>query len=137
MGEVLTFRDKIGKWLSHKLTLWLIITTIVGLTFWKDDLAFFLGLFYVLILLWARRWEWKYIGLEKPKSWKKLLFKSLVFSVSILIIVDIIITPWVEYLLGTTVDLSSLDGIRGNFLNYIVFILIMWIIAAFGEEFVF
>ncbi|MEJ2112427.1 MAG: type II CAAX endopeptidase family protein [Flavobacteriaceae bacterium] len=137
MGEVLTFRNKIGKWLSHNLTLWVIIIAIAVLTFWKNDLAFFLGLIFVLILLWARKWDWKYIGLEKPKSWKKLLLKSLIYSVLILIVVDIIITPWVEYVLGTTVDLSSLNGIRGNFLNYIIFILIMWVIAAFGEEFVF
>jgi len=137
MEEVLTFRGKIGKWLSHNLTLWLIVIAIIGLTFWKNDLAFFLGLIFVLILLWARKWDWKFVGIEKPKSWKKLLFKSLIYSVLILIVVDIIITPWVEYILNTTVDLSSLNGIRGNFLNYIIFILIMWVIAAFGEEFVF
>ncbi|MDU8884528.1 type II CAAX endopeptidase family protein [Yeosuana sp. MJ-SS3] len=137
MGEVLTFRGKIGKWLSHDLTLWLIIITIVGFTFWQNDLAFFFGLVFVLILLWARKWDWKYIGLQKPKSWRKLFFKSIAFSVLILVVVDIIITPWVEYLLDTTVDLSSLNGIRGSFLNYIIFILIMWVIAAFGEEFVF
>lgn len=137
MEKVLTFRGKIGKLLSHNITLWTIIVLIFAMTFWKDDLAFFLGLIFVLILLWSRKWDWKFIGLEKAKSWRELLFKSLIYSVLILIVVDIIITPFVEYVLDTSVDLSSVDGIRGNFLNYIIFILIMWVIAALGEEFVF
>lgn len=31
-------------------------------------------------------------------------------------------------------DLSALEGLKGNFINYILFILMMQVVAAFGEE---
>ena len=34
-------------------------------------------------------------------------------------------------------DLSSLDDVRGNFEGYIALMIIMWVFAAFGEEFLF
>jgi membrane protease YdiL (CAAX protease family) len=48
-----------------------------------------------------------------------------------------VLTPILESFTGSQVDLSSLDGLRGNFLNYFIFILFMWIVAAFGEEVVY
>jgi membrane protease YdiL (CAAX protease family) len=44
-----------------------------------------------------------------------------------------IFQPVIELHYGQT-DLSALQGIKGNFLNYIILILIMWVVAAFGEE---
>lgn len=137
MEGKLTFRTKIGNWLGSNLAQWLIIIAFIILTIWKDNLAYFLGLAFVLLLLWAKRWEWNLIGLSKPKSWKKVWFQAFVISIIIITLVDIILTPILEFILGAQPDISSLDGIRGNFLNYIIFILFMWVVAAFGEEFVY
>jgi membrane protease YdiL (CAAX protease family) len=48
-----------------------------------------------------------------------------------------ILTPVVEVMSGEQIDVSSLDGLRGNFVGYAIFILFMWVVAAFGEEFVY
>ena len=69
------------------------------LTIWMDNLAYFLGIAFILV--------------------------------------DIILTPILEVTVGAQPDISALDGIRGNFLNYALFILFMWVIAAFGEKFIF
>jgi membrane protease YdiL (CAAX protease family) len=137
MAELLTFRTKMSLWLSSNLAHWLVIIGITGLTIWKDNLAYFLGITFVLLLLWARRWEWKYIGLTKPTSWGGVWLQAIVLSVILLIVVDMILTPVVEIVSGEEVDVSALDGIRGNFVGYAIFILFMWVVAAFGEEFVY
>jgi membrane protease YdiL (CAAX protease family) len=137
MKEKITFRTKMGNWLGSNLAQWIVILVVIILTFWKDDLSYFLGLAFILLLLWAKRWDWNMIGLHKPKSWKKLWIQSVVISILLLIVVDIMLAPVLEILFGGQPDVSAFDGIRGNFLNYVTFILIMWVIAAFGEEFVY
>ena len=137
MAESFTFRTKMSLWLSSKVAHWVVIIGFIGLTIWKDNIAYFLGLAFILILLWARRWEWGYIGLKKPKSWAAIWIQATILSVILLVVVDMMLTPLVEIMTGKQTDISSLDGIRGNFLSYILFILFMWVVAAFGEEFVY
>ncbi len=137
MEEKLTFRTKMGDWLGSNLAQWIVILGFVILTIWKDDLSYFLGVAFVLLFLWAKRWDWKLIGLYKPSSWKKVWLQAVVVSILLLIVVDIMLTPVIEILFGGQPDVSSFDNIRGNFINYIVLILFMWVIAAFGEEFVY
>jgi membrane protease YdiL (CAAX protease family) len=137
MEETLTFRTKMGLWLSSNLAQWLVIIAFTGITIWKDNLAYFLGIAFVLLLLWARRWEWKFIGLTKPTSWGAVWLQAIILSVLLLIVVDMILTPVVEIMSGEQIDVSGLDGLRGNFLSYAIFILFMWVVAAFGEEFVY
>jgi len=136
MGS-LTFRDHVGKILSSRSAQWLVVILFILITILKDDLAYFLGIIFVLLLLWSRKWDWSLIGLLKPKSWRKVWIQALIWSLLILVIVDIIITPFVEIIFHQNVDLTGLDGIRGNFLNYAILILFMWVIAAFGEEFIY
>ena len=137
MTESLTFRTKMGFWLSSNLALWLVLIGFTGLTIWKDNLAYFLGIAFVLLLLWARRWEWKHIGLTKPTSWGAVWLQAIILSVLLLVVVDMLLTPFVEVLSGQEIDVSGLDGIRGNFIGYAIFIVFMWVVAAFGEEFVY
>ena len=137
MTESLTFRSKMGLWLSSNLAHWLVLIGFTGMTIWKDNLAYFLGIAFVLLLLWARRWEWKYIGLTKPTSWGVVWLQAIVFSVLILVGVDMILTPLVEVWSSQQIDVSGLDGIRGNFISYAIFLVFMWVVAAFGEEFVY
>ena len=126
-----------GLWLSSNLAQWLVIIAFTGVTIWQDNMAYFLGIAFVLLVLWARRWEWKFIGLTKPTSWGAVWLQAIILSVLLLIVVDMILTPMVEIVSGEHVDLSGLDGIRGNFVGYAIFILFMWVVAAFGEEFVY
>lgn len=137
MEETLTFRTKTGNILSSTLAQWAIIICFVILTFIEDDLAYFFGLIAVLLFLWSRKWGWNLIWLNKPKSWKKVWLEAFLWSFLILIVVDMVITPLLEITLNQPADLSGFDNIRGNLINYIVLIIFMWIVAAFGEEFVF
>ena len=137
MEKILTTRTRIGNWLGSSLCHWIIIIGFVALTIWKDNMAYFLGIAFILLFLWSKKWDWKLIGMYKPKSWKKVWIQAVVISIILLIVVDILLAPVFENLFGGQPDISSLDGIRGNFINYIILIIFMWVVAAFGEEFVY
>lgn len=137
MTNSTTFRTKMGLWLSGDITHWLVIIVFIALTLWLNTIGYFFGIGYVLILLWARRWDWNYFGLIRPVSWPKVLLQAILYSIALLLVVDMIVTPITEYYAGQKIDISSLDGLRGNFFSYIMFILFMWVVAAFGEEFVY
>ena len=126
-----------GLWLSSSQAQWAVIIAFTAMTIWKDNMAFFLGITFVLLLLWAIRWDWKYIGLIKPTSWRAVWLQSIALSLLLLVVVDIIFTPLVEVISGEQTDISALDAIRGSLVNYAIFILFMWVVAAFGEEFVY
>ena len=137
MTNTLTFRSKMSLWLSGDITHWIVIIAFIALTLWMNTVAYFFGVGYVLLLLWSRRWQWSYIGLSRPVGWPNVLLQAILYSILLLVVIDMIITPITEYYSGQQVDLSSLDGIKGNFISYIIFILFMWVVAAFGEEFVY
>lgn len=137
MEEALTFRKKMNQWLSSKPVEWAVILAFIAITIWKDNMAYFLGIIFVLLLLWSKKWDWNNIGLNKPSSWKKVWLQAIYLSVTLLVVIDIIFTPFLELLFEEQVDVSALDGLRGNLISYIIFIVFMWVFAAFGEEFVY
>ena len=57
-------------------------------------------------------------------------------AIAIFLAVDVCIQPFLEVYFGP-IDLSSIEEIRGNFASFFILFLIMWVFAAFGEEFLF
>ncbi len=133
----MTFRDKIYAFLTHRLVMMAAIVAFTVFTFFADDLVFFISIFWVLIVLWASRWDWHFLNFRRPRSWPKLLWNVVVLSVLTYLLADVIIQPIVEISTDHVVDLSSFDHLRGSWINYFIMILIMWVIAGFGEEFVY
>lgn len=125
-------RDKIGKFMTSPFTIMTIISMIFVLSVFTSNIGTILGFIVVLFTLWAIRWDWSYFGVQRNPFLKTLL-KSLFYTVLIILLNDVIFQPAIELLYGET-DLTALEGIKGNFLNYIIFILFMWVVAAFGEE---
>lgn len=129
----LSFRSK-AKQLFNKNSFFIPVAIIsLVLSIWFGAIGYFFGIAVVLITLWANRWEWGQVGL-KAGNLAKYLSKAILYAIGIFIVFDILIQPAVETYFGP-IDLSQFDGIRGNFTAYIIFILIMWVTAAFGEEF--
>lgn len=95
-------------------------------------IGYFIGIFAILLTLWATKWKWSIFGLMR-NSFPKTILKALFFTLLIIVANDVFLQPLIEKIFGFT-DLSALEGIKGNFVNYLIFIAIMWITAAFGEE---
>jgi len=131
----LNFRDRTSKLFEKPLFIILAIITVVILTTLTGGHGFIFGITIALITLWAKRWDWSYFGLSNP-NWIKSIISGMLYSIGIFVLVDIIIQPIFEHLFGE-INLQAFDGIKGNFISYLIFILFMWIVAGFGEEFLF
>jgi membrane protease YdiL (CAAX protease family) len=99
-------------------------------------LSILLALGLIRLVLWLRRSSWREFGLNKPKSWLKTILLAIggLFTVYIVVIVTM---PIVTRLTGKPVDISQFDALRGNVPALIIGLLVIWTLAAFGEELIF
>jgi len=128
-------RKSIFEFLSKKLVIIAAILISSVLTLLAGGLGYFFGLGVAFIYLWSSHWKWSLFGIEKAGI-LKMTGLALLYAAGIFLIIDILITPWIEIAFGT-VELGTFDFLRGNLLNYLIFILYMWVIAGFGEEFLY
>lgn len=128
-------RTKIFNFLTSPIAVVVVILITAALQFIHGNLSYFFGILIALLALWGSKFKWIEFGLGKL-SWPKTSIRALLLAVLIFVVVDICIQPFIEHYLGL-IDLSALDQLRGNFITYLIFILIMWVFAAFGEEFLY
>ena len=128
----MTNREKIANVLTHPLTIIFVISTSFALSVATSNIGTIFGFVIVFFTLWAIKWKWSYFGFNKNPFLPSFL-KALFYTILIILLNDFLFQPYIEQLYGST-DLSSFEGLKGNILSFVLFILIMWIVAAFGEE---
>ncbi len=128
-------KTKIYNYLNkpYIVVLIMLIAPIFG--FIDRNFVYFFGLGTAFLILWGSNFDWSRFGIGKKISWKTVL-KSLLITVLLFIGFDILLDPVLKMFLGEY-DLSSLDHVRGDLVGYIALMIIMWVFAAFGEEFLF
>jgi membrane protease YdiL (CAAX protease family) len=109
------------------------IWTTTLMTFF-GGIGFLVGLAIALITFWASRWDWSYFGISAP-NWKASFLKAFIYTAFIILFIDVLLAPIVEHYTGMPQDLSGFDYLKGDFLKLLLFMLFMWVIAGFGEEF--
>lgn len=127
--------DKIFYALSKPIAVPFVMAIATYLSTLDRNYGYFFGLGIALVLLWKSGFNWRLFGYGKAFSIRTVI-KSLIITCGVFIGIDCVIQPILEINLGY-IDISSLDHIRGDFANYIILIIIMWVFAAFGEEFLF
>jgi membrane protease YdiL (CAAX protease family) len=128
-------REKIYSYLTKPIAVVSAILFTATLILINGNIGYFFGLLVALLALWGSKFRWSEFGIDKPPFQKTIVY-ALLYAVLIFIVVDICIQPFIEFYLGA-IDLSSLNVVRGSLINYLFFILIMWVFAAFGEEFIY
>ena len=99
------------------------------------NFGYFFGLFVALFLLWGNGWDWAKFGFGQKLNFHTV-WRGLLLALVIFLLIDVCIQPFLEIYFGK-IDLSSIEEIRGDFSSFFILFLIMWIFAAFGEEFLF
>jgi membrane protease YdiL (CAAX protease family) len=96
---------------------------------------------WLLVLGWVslsvRKIGWRGIGLTKYKSWGATLAIGLVCGVLLELFELFGSQPILVRLLGKEPDLSKFHDLTGNLKITGVYILLAWIVAAFGEEMIY
>lgn len=128
-------KTKIYNYLNkpYVVVLIMLIAPIFG--FIDRNFVFFFGLGVTFLILRGSKFDWARFGIGQ-KITRKTVLKSLIITLVLFIVFSIFIDPILQAWLGDY-DLSSIEDIRGNLVGYIVLMVIMWVFAAFGEEFLF
>jgi membrane protease YdiL (CAAX protease family) len=128
-------RKKLAKYFTSKWVVLSIILIACLTMYFAGGRGYLFGLLIALITLWVLKWDWNYFGVD----WKKLTFNTIVkalgLTLLILFISEFLLTPWVEYWTNTPHDYSSFEFLRGNLKNLLFYLVFVWVIAGFGEEF--
>ena len=117
----------------YAVVLVMLIAPLFG--FIDRNFVFFFGLAVTFLLLRGSNFDWKRFGIGQKLTGKTVL-KSLLITLPLFMVFITLIDPLLQAWLGEY-DLSSIEDIEGNFVGYIVLMVVIWIFAAFGEEFLF
>ncbi len=122
-----------------RLSLTVLVLLALGLTV-GIPAAGVIGAFIIAIaisLIARKHGSFRDMGFRSPESWPKLLGTTLVYGLIIQMVFTIIIEPGLERLTGDAVDISVFDGVRGDFVNFLLLMGLGWIVGGFLEEFTF
>ena len=96
---------------------------------------------YLLLLgwlsLWLRGTGWRSVGLRRPASWGRTLLLGIAVGVAYQFFSLYVLEPLIVLLTGEPIDLRQFTSIEGNVFLLSLFLLLVWTLAAFGEEFVY
>ena len=74
------------------------------------------------------------IGFSQPASWPLTIFGGLVLGIVIQFITIIFIEPFSEKITNTTHDHSIVENVKGNWVAFVQWMLLVWVFVAFLEE---
>ncbi|MCO4822517.1 MAG: CPBP family intramembrane metalloprotease [Flavobacteriaceae bacterium] len=95
---------------------------------------FFTGLTVALLILWGSKYDWSRFGLAKKMTFATI-GRSL--GITVLLIIGFYIFEGILAMYFGEIDISTFENVRGNFTEYLGLMIIVWVFAAFGEEFIY
>lgn len=113
----------------------LILTIIILLPAIGVIIAF--GIVAVIVLLNRKDAILKSLGFTPPKNWLKTILICLSLGIVIELSFQIFFNPIFENITNSTIDVSAFDSVRGNFVPYLLMLLLGWVAGGFIEEITF
>lgn len=117
----------------YAVVLVMLIAPLFG--FMDRNFVFFFGLGVAFLILRGSNYDWARFGIGQ-KITGKTVVKSLAIAIVLFIVLNIFIGPIVQDWFGDY-NLSSVEHIKGNLVGYLIILVVVWVFAAFGEEFLF
>ena len=118
---------------AYAVVLVMLLAPLFG--FIDRNFVFFFGLGVAFLILKGSNFDWKRFGIGQKITGKTILM-SILITLPLFLLFSTLVDPFLQSWLGEY-DLSSVEDIKGNVVGYLILMLIMWIFAAFGEEFLF
>lgn len=122
-----------------RLSLTVLVLLVLGLTV-GIPAAGVIGAFVIAVavsVIARKQGSFRDMGFRRPSSWTKLLATTLLYGVVIQAAFTLIIEPGLSRLTGDPVDFSAFDGVRGDFVNFLLLMGLGWIVGGFLEELTF
>ena len=87
--------------------------------------------------LWLRGIGWRAVGLRRPARWRDALLLGIAVGVVYQFFSLYMLEPLIVLLTGKPIDLSQFAPVKGNVFLLALFLVLVWTLAAFGEELVY
>ena len=128
-------KSKIYQHLTKPYTVvWTMIIGVLLSILIDRNFNFFTGLTVALLILWSGKFNWSSFGFAKRLT-LATVFKSL--GITVLLAIGFYIFEGVLEIFFGRIDISSFDNVRGNISEYISLMILVWVFAAIGEEFIY
>lgn len=123
----------------HRPSIALIAAVLLLLIAFLPPYGVIVGWLFLLaaLLICARQGSFAEIGFRRPPSWRRTLTQGVAIGVLAQFVFALLIDPLLARWTGSPVDLSSLDGMRGNVSIYLFMLAIGWVLGGFLEEMLF
>lgn len=135
LSSPLTKKTNDNKWINL-LEVIIVIFLVVGhniLRWIPNEIPFIFIFGWVSLRL--RKLSWKDVGLKKPTSWSYLILTAFGVALFIQLLSTLVTEPLIVRLTnGEPSDFSSFDDLAGNEKKLLLYLLLSWSFAAFGEE---
>jgi membrane protease YdiL (CAAX protease family) len=96
---------------------------------------------FLFALSWAslrlRGHDWRSVGFVLPQNWRRGILIGVLAGIGFVLLELFVSYPLLTMLTGTPPDLSDFRPIVGNFWLFLASLVLIWILAVFGEEMVY
>lgn len=89
------------------------------------------------IMLRLRGYRWSSVGLKRPDSWIRTIILAICAAVFLQLLSEFVTEPLITAFTHKPTDLSDFKPLVGNLKLTLIMLLIVWTLAAFGEELVY
>lgn len=129
---------------AHK-SLWLVLAelAIVAGLFYADvhHYIYVSKTPYLFLLGWAslrlRGMRWKDVGFVRPPSWRKAFLWGIAAGLCMEALEVFVTQPLLARWLRKMPDLSDFAGMVGNLKVFLIYVVLVWVLGALGEEIVY
>lgn len=89
---------------------------------------------FIWLALRIRAEPWATIGFTLPAGTIKFIVLGVLAGIFMELFAVYLTTPWISGVFGVEPDYSELSEIQGNIQLLVLFLVLSWVLAAFGEE---
>src|SRR6266545_4539100 len=131
-------KQALSFWKTRKgILLQIIIVLIPSILLLKSGRLLLFGLLFSVCLSWVglrlQRKNWSDVGLKRPSDFKKLFLTAAVSTI-VLIPLTYLLRHLIVSVTHHEPNLEAFKDIQGNLLALLMGLVVVWIVAAFGEE---
>jgi membrane protease YdiL (CAAX protease family) len=96
---------------------------------------------YLFLLAWAslrfRGIRWKDVGFARPRSWVKAFAAGIAVGLAMELLELFVTQPLLARWIGKMPDLSDFASLAGNLKLLLIYLALVWVLGALGEELVY
>jgi len=96
---------------------------------------------YLFFLAWAslrlRGMRWKEVGFERPRSWGRAFGVGIAVGLAMEVLELFVTQPLLARWIGKMPDLSDFADLVGNVKLLLIYLALVWVLGALGEELVY